>query len=199
MQALYLLLTYYIIILSFFFYYVNQSYNDLHMNNPKWSLYEDEILIDDFFQFLQLKQDEHIRSKYDIYMRLQILQSNITKNILWNYPNPRRVIDPGNLVFYKNGPYQRKWNLGIINKVRNPNGPTNYYYNEPILNSLSAIGRQFGSKLIPKREGIRNSTTRQTVQSYQSRITPSVRRTIKKLKPGETYKTRLPGNSRKAP
>ena len=115
------------------------------------------------------------------------------------YPNPRRVIDPGNLVFYKNGPYQRKWNLGIINKVRNPNGPTNYYNNEPILNSLSAIGRQFGSKLIPKREGIRNSTTRQTVQSYQSRITPSVRRTIKKLKPGETYKTRLPGNSRKAP
>ena len=82
MQALYWLLTYYIIILSFFFYYVNQSYNDLPMNNPKWSLYEDEILIDDFFQFLQLKQDEHIRSKYDIYMRLQILQSNITKKIL---------------------------------------------------------------------------------------------------------------------
>ena len=82
MRDLYWLLTYYIIIISWFFYYVNKSYNELYLNNPKWSLYEDEIFLDDFFQFLQLKQYEHIRSKYDIYMRLQILQPNITKNIL---------------------------------------------------------------------------------------------------------------------
>lgn len=77
MRDLYWLLTYYIIILSWFFYYVNDSYNELYLNNPKWFSYEDEILMEDFNNFLQLKQDEHIRSKYDIYMRLQIIQVDI--------------------------------------------------------------------------------------------------------------------------
>jgi len=66
-----------------FFYNVNQSYNDILLNNdkiPKWSWYEDGVLIDDFTEFLKLKKIEHIRSEYDIYMRLYSLSSNITRN-----------------------------------------------------------------------------------------------------------------------
>ena len=52
------------------------------------------------------------------------------------HPNPHTVINTGQLVFYKNGPYQKKWNMGIINQLRHPT--LGNYNNAPLINSLSS-------------------------------------------------------------